>query len=115
MPKNFFADYGAYPSTGNSWYGVSSVYGSMTTSGATGYIPNLAPKYVNILPVDPLGGIGLLGLPCDYLYKSDGVHYKLLSHCAAEGVMLVNDSFYDSACATWAWKVTDDPVTTAAW
>ena len=71
---------GAYPSSGNSWRATCSAFGSYPTTGATGYIPNLAPTYIPVLPTDPkpVGNNGC------YLYKSNGVEYMLLAHQTAE-------------------------------
>ncbi len=86
----YYNDYGSYPYTGttaslnattvSSWYGNCSSYGGYSTSGATGWIPNLAPTYIAALPLDPkpLGTIGC------YLYASDGIDYKLLAHFTVE-------------------------------
>lgn len=65
---------GAYPNTSSGWYGTCSNFGSKTTSGATGWVPNLAPTYMPILPTDPQP-IGSSGC---YLYRSNGTDYMLL-------------------------------------
>jgi len=65
---------GTYPSTGGSWYGDCPGWGSQGTSGAGGYIPNLAPTYIPVLPLDP-NPIG--NYQC-YLYNSNGVDYMAL-------------------------------------
>lgn len=72
---------GKYPSTGGSYYGSGStcstfnVSGTLTTSGATGYIPNLAPAYIPVLPLDPKP---FSPSGC-YLYDSNGTDYILLT------------------------------------
>ena len=83
----------AYPSTGGVWYGNCGSYGSYGTSGASGYIPNLAPTYMSVLPLDPkYNGSG----GC-YLYNSNGTDYKLLAHQTTESVCPVSssDTFWD--------------------
>ncbi|MBI4086367.1 prepilin-type N-terminal cleavage/methylation domain-containing protein [Candidatus Kaiserbacteria bacterium] len=84
---------GAYPSTGNAWIGNCASYGSYGTSGASGYIPNLAPTYIPTLPLDPKynGSSGC------YLYNSNGVEYKLLAHYTVESICPVpsSDAFWD--------------------
>ncbi|MCL4382999.1 hypothetical protein M1545_04395, partial [Patescibacteria group bacterium] len=105
-----------YPSSGGSWQGSGCGYGNYSTSGATGYIPNLAPTYIAKLPLDPRNGQSYP--PCNdsastcYLYRSDdGQNYKLLAHCSPEapGAYSSNDLFYDSARPTWAWQVHSGP------
>lgn len=96
---------GGYPITtddetcSGGWCGVCSAYGSKSTSGATGWIPNLAPTYVPTLPTDPKP-VG--GGSC-YLYQSDGANFKLLAHQTVENCtpapsgtgVLSSDSMYD--------------------
>ena len=64
-----------YPSTGGAWWGNCSTWGSKGTSGASGYIPNLAPTYIPILPLDPKP---IAPSNC-YVYRSDGVDYNFLA------------------------------------
>ena len=65
---------GHYPSTSNNWWGVTSGFGSHGTSGASGWVPNLAPTYVAVLPTDPK----MVG-DASYLYNSNGIDYMLLT------------------------------------
>lgn len=73
---------GTYPSTNNSWWGACPLYGGHSQSGANGWVPNLAPRYMGMLPIDPLprgeGGC--------YIYRSDGDDYKLLIHLTIESI-----------------------------
>jgi type II secretion system protein G len=106
----YYQDNGSYPSTGASEYDGAYWFGendcseeAKTTSGPGGYIPNLAPKYISILPLDlskPTNG-------CDgYLYSSDGKEYKLLSHNTAEtGWANFGQKYYDQVRPDWAWAV----------
>lgn len=75
----YFADNGGYPSTSSGWFGACSGFGSKGTSGAGGWVPNLAPTYMPVLPVDPKPNGG----NC-YLYRSDGVDYMLLTYTTVE-------------------------------
>lgn len=79
----YYADNGSYPIT-TTWYGTCSGYGSYSTSGATGYIPNLAPKYIPVLPVDPKP----IGNNNCYLYVSNGVGYMFLVYQTVEGSLI---------------------------
>lgn len=70
----YFNDNREYPSTSNSYFGDGPSYGNKTTSGPDGWIPNLAPDYISVLPLDPrpIGNIGR------YVYRSaDGKNYKI--------------------------------------
>ncbi|MBU0750046.1 prepilin-type N-terminal cleavage/methylation domain-containing protein, partial [Patescibacteria group bacterium] len=49
----YYTDNNAYPSTSASWWGNCPSFGSKGTSGATGWVPNLAPTYIPQLPLDP--------------------------------------------------------------
>lgn len=71
---------GAYPSTSNTWWGTCSSYGSHPTSGSTGWVPDLAPAYIAVLPTDPkpVGNNGC------YLYRSNGTDYMLLAYRTVE-------------------------------
>ena len=99
----YYDDYGAYPNTGGGWWGVSANGGRRGTSGSNGYIPNLAPKYIPVLPIDPLGSrSGWSG----YLYRSDGTDYKLLDHSKGpESFFSAGEVFYDPVRPTWAWAL----------
>lgn len=64
----YYAENGSYPNTSLGWSGYRD-------GNTTNYVPGLVPKYLNALPVSPLVSTG-----GDYMYKSDGVNYKLLAH-----------------------------------
>jgi prepilin-type N-terminal cleavage/methylation domain-containing protein len=74
---------GAYPSTGVGGVNYRAncpSYGGYPTSGSNGWIPNLAPTYISVLPTDPnpiLPGF------C-YLYTSNGTDYLLLVYQTVE-------------------------------
>ena len=107
-----------YPSTGGLWF--SSEQSDNVGYNGGNYIPGITP-YMPTLPRDPRGGVSPIQPTCStwksaYLYKSDGANYKLLSHCAPEGVWNSTDSFYDPAHPTWAWKVcSGDPTACNTW
>jgi len=80
---------GSYPSTGGDWWTVCTNGLDPTardTSGANGYIPNLAPAYTAVLPTDPLGCVQGSdgGVFHGYIYRSDGVDYKFSTDWSAE-------------------------------
>ncbi|OGC84587.1 hypothetical protein A3F55_00860 [Candidatus Adlerbacteria bacterium RIFCSPHIGHO2_12_FULL_53_18] len=78
--KMYEFDIGSYPSTGGAWWGNCSTYGSHGTSGASGWVPDLAPGYISILPLDP----GPTTSSNCYLYRSNGDNYMLLAHRTVE-------------------------------
>lgn len=83
----YFSDNGVYPSTGGNWYGTCSSFGSKSTSGASGYIPNLAPTYTPVLPVDPL--VYTTTDQC-FLYRSNSADYFLMAYKTYEGTVPSN-------------------------
>jgi len=100
----------AYPNTGGGWWANCSSWGSHGTSGANGWIPNLAPTYVPVLPLDPKP---IPPTYC-YLYRSDGVDYMLLVNLTVETYTATNNkwlrpsfpshasfAFYTPGAASW--------------
>lgn len=103
----------AYPSTSGAWWGMSVNGGSRTTSGANAYIPGLTPTYISVLPDDPSGQTsGWSG----FLYRSDGINYKLLSHSIGpENFPTAGQAFYDPVRPTWAWMVCSREPACGSW
>jgi type II secretory pathway pseudopilin PulG len=101
----YYQDNGQYPVTSpaGSWWGISQNGGSKTADSSNPYIPGLIPNYINRLPVDPKGDVsGWTG----YLYRSDGVGYKLLSHQnGPESFPLAGQPFYDPQRPVTAWML----------
>lgn len=106
---------GTYPNTGGSWHAVAGTCGgSFDFDGPDGYIPNLAPTYMGILPDDPKPSTDVCS---GYNYRSDGVNYKLISNAVSgtggpETFPTASDTFYDAARPTTAWMVTNNPAAT---
>lgn len=100
----YYHDNGSYPVV-SSWSGYQTTGCGISgqLSGASGYIPNIAPTYIPVLPVDPSRKYG----GCSgYLYYSDGSNYKLLAHATGpESFPSVGTKFYDPSRPTWAWMV----------
>ena len=108
----YYSARNAYPSTGGAWRGAcGDSGGNHDTSGPNGYIPNLAPTFVEELPKDPRSGQFYNptcggGWAACYLYRSiDGTDYKLLAHCGPETGYPPNSPFFDPSRPTWAWQV----------
>ncbi len=100
--ENYYSTNGSYPVTAGNWFGMCSYFntgcngggaGSCTTSGATGWIPNLAPTYISVLPRDPVEtSTGCL------LYRSvNGADYKILVYQTVESTVAATDGMYDPA------------------
>ncbi|MDQ1299878.1 MAG: ral secretion pathway protein [Patescibacteria group bacterium] len=106
----YYNSSGSYPSTGSpnpSWRGAVS-YGGYGT-GASGYIPGLVPTHISVLPLDPKGSLD------GYLYLSDGINYKLLSHVSPESYPSVGKPFYDPVRPTWAWMLCSGEPACSSW
>ncbi len=104
---------GAYPvSTGWNGYGVGNCGGTAgTLTGASGYIPNLAPTYIGVLPVDP----NFVAQSCaGYIYNSDGTNYKFLDHVLPESYPTAG-GLYDPVRPTWAYKVCSGEPACSTW
>ena len=71
------ARFGRYPATGDDWWGEAPDFGSHGY-GPAGYIPGLVPGYMKALPADPLRS-STTSSSLGYVYRSDGVDYKLLA------------------------------------
>ena len=73
--------YGEYPSTGSQWWTVCPEYihGGKDVTGANGYVPNLAPEFIPVLPEDPSGCPSVGGAVKGYIYRSNGTDYKFAS------------------------------------
>lgn len=104
----------AYPTTGGSaaWQGVCTSFGSYPSSGAGGWVPNLAPTYVGILPSDPAPNkssyAGCTAANSCYIYTSDGTNYKILAHCSPEGTLSATDPFADPPRLAHSWSAYSD-------
>ena len=113
--EQYFSVNGAYPTSAGNWRGTCSDFGSYGDTGATGYIPGIAPAYMAKLPRDPReskvntssasSSCATTAASNCYLYRSNGTDYKILAHCSPEGTMSSNDSFYDPLRSVWAWQV----------
>lgn len=107
-----------YPNTSGSWWGVTSCGGTHGVSGATGYIPNLAPEFVGYLPTDPRPSAETCS---GYAYRSDGINYKIISN-SVNGTGGPEtfptdpaDPFYDPASPTTRIKITNNSGVTDSW
>lgn len=123
--QNYFNDKGGYPCStapynqipcnAATWRGEATSYGGLTTD----YIGGLVTTYLKKLPNDPkanqansaTGNPSCSSAPGQngYLYRSNGLDYKVLSHCAYEAPYPVpSDPWYDPSRPTWAIQVSSD-------
>lgn len=102
----YYSDNKAYPLV-TQWRGEIG-YGNNGT-GVNGYIPGLVPTYISILPAEPTGRTD------GYLYSSDGVNYKLLSHYSPETYFPAGKAFYDPVRPTWAWMICSGEPACSSW
>ena len=92
--ESYFNEHGGhYPTTEGNWWGTCAAYGSHDRSGPNGWVPDLAPDDIRILPLE---GQQPTTATC-YLYRSDGTDYKLLAHQTVEYDCPVNpkDALFD--------------------
>lgn len=116
----YFTSNNAYPSTSGVWRAVANKDcpdNTITTTGATGYIPNFAPTYVGVLPTDPRPSSGTCS---GYNYRSDGTNFKLISNAVSglggpENAVSSGQPFYDPARPGTAYMVTSSGSATSAW
>jgi len=113
--SSYYALYGSYPNTGNSWRGTCTAHGSFLDNGSNAYIPNISPTFVDKIPTDPNNNSCSTLAPngassdCCYFYRSNGTHYKLLIHKTLEGPYPTSGQpFFDPNRATWAISVCND-------
>ncbi len=109
----YYDKYGAYPSTSGSWWSTCNAWaGNKTTSGANGWIPNVAPEFVSQLPLDPKRGssTGALTGPTGandtsqycYIYNSNGIDYKVATHCATETGAVPAGADFNKGTGGWS-------------
>jgi prepilin-type N-terminal cleavage/methylation domain-containing protein len=103
----YFDHAGTYPITGEDpdnpeWWGVSENGGSKDTKAPNAYIPGIE-AYLAELPIDPKGiKTGWSG----YLYKSNGIDYKLLCHATGpESFPSEGQPLYDPIRPKTAWMI----------
>lgn len=93
----YYSDNGVFPSTPlPTFYSSGQTIGGCglngTLTGATGYVPNLAPQYIHVLPADPNTATGCF---FGFLYRSDGTGYKLIDGEVEGGNVAATSGFYD--------------------
>jgi general secretion pathway protein G len=123
--NRYYTDNGSYPVTPNQWYSSEPTDANFSNNSGN-WIPGLvASGMVPVLPRDPLGGLSTNAVCAaatppftrEFVYKSDGVNYKLISICAIEvGSVAASNPFYDPIRATQsAAQVSSSPTIAATW
>lgn len=95
--ENYYKDNGKYPIS----QGFDGIYTKWGYSG-NDWIKGLSPKYINELPIDPRN---TKDANLQYLYKSNGKDYKLISHSPEDckSVEKINKDFIDPSRKCWAY------------
>ncbi|OGE44258.1 hypothetical protein A3B45_01750 [Candidatus Daviesbacteria bacterium RIFCSPLOWO2_01_FULL_39_12] len=75
----YYARNNSYPSTSGAWRSECAAWGSYALDQV---IPGLVPNYTVDLPSDP--SMNKANNSACYIYRSDGVDYKLLDHDVGE-------------------------------
>lgn len=97
--ESYYALNGSYP-VSNGWEGYCSAYGA---SLGMNWIPELTTiGFANgSLPIDPRNNGSCWNNTAQYIYWSNGVDYKLISHVPES--MQVPNNLIDPLRPTWAW------------
>lgn len=95
--EKYYSDNGEYPLS----QGFDGIYSKWGYSG-NDWIKGLSPKYINKLPIDPRN---TNDPNLQYLYKSNGKDYKLISHSPEDckGVEKLNNILIDPLRKCWAY------------
>jgi len=80
----YYEDYGYYPKTYE--VGFPPVARMECVGNPNDYIPDVVPDYIGKLPSDP--NLNCAGIPHSWVYRSNGIDYKLITH---------NEWFHDGA------------------
>ncbi len=85
--EQYRTTYGQFPATGTSGNPVlraqcAGLPETGTLTGASGWVPNVAPTFISVLPADPKPGATGTG-QC-YAYMSDGANYLLVAYGTVE-------------------------------
>lgn len=105
-------------SSGVAWHAATgSCGGTYGYTGSSGYIPDIAPTFLSVLPADPKPSTTACS---GYNYRSDGTNYKIISNSVGglggpENISGSSDPFYDPARTNTAWMITNNNTATAAW
>ncbi|MFA7022767.1 hypothetical protein [Aliarcobacter sp.] len=86
--------------------GFDGIYSKYGYSG-NDWIKGLSPKYINKLPIDPRN---TNNPSFQYLYKSNGKDYKLISHSPEDckSVEKINKALIDPSRKCWAYGLWSD-------
>lgn len=96
--QRYYNDHHSYPKSSGGWDAVLALWGESRKD----WIPGLVPAYLQELPADPRKSKEPRR---QYMYKSDGVDYKLMAHQAIgmDSVIKLYPELVDPARPTWAF------------
>jgi hypothetical protein len=95
---SFYKDNRSYPKSSGGFDAIISNYGESKKE----WIPGLAPKYIGQLPNDPRKSRDASN---QYMYKSDGIEFKLLAHhpLGMSEVVANHPELVDPVRPSWAF------------
>lgn len=98
--KIYYNQNKSYPKSSGGWDAVIANYGESKAD----WIPGLAPSYIKVLPADPRQS---RDPGKQYMYKSDGKDFKLISHrpTGIEDIIKTHPELIDPARPSWAFGV----------
>ena len=96
--NRYFDENKSYPKSSGGWDAVIANYGESKVD----WIPGLAPSYIKVLPADPRQS---RDPGKQYMYKSDGKDFKLISHrpTGIEDIIKTHPDLVDPARPSWAF------------
>jgi prepilin-type N-terminal cleavage/methylation domain-containing protein len=96
----YYSDHDKYPNTNGDWYGNVVNGGNKEQSGPNGYVPDLAPQYIGVLPRDPNVGRDVTGGQdgctngwAGNFYRSNETNYMIAAVCVVDGGVSASDPF----------------------
>jgi hypothetical protein len=98
--KQYYHDNKSYPKSSGGWDAITAIYGQSKED----WIPGLVPRYIKKLPVDPRRKKDPVK---QYMYKSDGIDYKLIAHfpVGMDDIIKQYPQFVDPRRPSWAFGV----------
>ena len=96
--NKYFNENKSYPKSSGGWDAVIANYGESKAD----WIPGLAPSYIKVLPADPRRS---RDPGKQYMYKSDGKDFKLISHrpTGIEDIIKSHPDLVDPVRPSWAF------------
>lgn len=110
--ETYRSENGAYPSTSNAWRGSCVGFGSYPNTGVGAWIPDLAPRFMSVLPSDPRPTAD--GNGC-YLYRSNGASYKVMAQVTVETKVSTGIYVPGTPCTPTIYAGNTNPANNPRW